>query len=114
MRNEGAALGHFNVADLDLLKAVVEAAREVRDPVLVCASGGEREYFGTRQLAAVVNSLRAEFDLPVFLNADHTHSLTKAVEAANAGFDAVGERQWHHWRGATECEKNVRKAKAHR
>jgi fructose-bisphosphate aldolase class II len=45
---------------------------------------------GTRQLAALVKSLREESGLPVFLNADHTHSLTKAMEAANAGFDAVG------------------------
>ena len=44
----------------------------------------------TRQLAALVKSLREESDLPVFLSADHTYSLAKAVEAANAGFDAVG------------------------
>jgi fructose-bisphosphate aldolase class II len=33
--------------------------------------------------------LRDEFDSPIFLNADHTHSLARAIEAANAGFDAV-------------------------
>jgi fructose-bisphosphate aldolase class II len=36
-----------------------------------------------------VKSLREESGLAVFLNADHTHSLIKAVEAAKAGFDAV-------------------------
>jgi fructose-bisphosphate aldolase, class II len=87
---QGAALGHFNVADLVLLKAVLEAADELGVPVLVGASEGEREFFGTRQLAALAKNLREESDLPVFLNADHTHSLTKAMEAANAGFDAVG------------------------
>ena len=87
---EGAALGHFNVADLVLLKSVFTAAGEIRVPVLVGASEGERDFFGTRQLAALVKSLREESGLPVFLNADHTHSLTKAMEAANAGFDAVG------------------------
>ena len=83
------AIGHFNVADLVLLKAVFAAAREVKVPVLVGASEGEREFLGTRQLAALVRSLREEFDYPVFLNADHTHSLTKAVEAVKAGFDSV-------------------------
>lgn len=87
---EGAALGHFNVADQVLLKAVIAAAAETNLPVLVGASEGEREFFGVRQLAALVKSLRQESDLPVFLNADHTHSLAKAMEAANAGFDAVG------------------------
>src|ERR1700757_5158713 len=87
---EGAALGHFNVADHVLLKAVVAAAAETKLPVLVGASEGEREFFGARQLAALVRSQRAESDLPLFLNADPTHSLAKALEAANAGFDAVG------------------------
>jgi fructose-bisphosphate aldolase class II len=87
---EGSAVGHFNVADQVLLKAVIAAAAEKKGPVLVGASEGEREFFGARQLAALVKSLRQESELPVFLNADHTHSLAKAMEAANAGFDAVG------------------------
>jgi fructose-bisphosphate aldolase, class II len=90
LEKDGGALGHFNVADLVLLKAVVAAAAETKLPVLVGASEGEREFFGARQLAALVKSLRQESDLPVFLNADHTHSLAKAMEAANAGFDCVG------------------------
>ena len=85
-----AAIGHFNVADQVLLKAVTAAAAEAKLPVLVGASEGEREFFGVRQLAALVKSLRQESVIPVFLNADHTHSLAKALEAANAGFDAVG------------------------
>jgi ketose-bisphosphate aldolase len=90
LEKEGAALGHFNVADLALVKAVFGAAEQMRVPVLVGASEGERGFFGTRQLAALVKSLREESDLPVFLNADHTHSLAKGIDAAKAGFDAVG------------------------
>src|SRR5215831_9328140 len=89
LQTEGAGLGHFNVSDQVLLKAVVAAASETKLPVLVGASEGEREFFGARQLAALVKSVRQESDVPIFLNADHTHSLAKAVEAANAGFDAV-------------------------
>src|ERR1700747_301299 len=90
LEKEGAALGHFNVSDQVLLKAVIAAAVETKLPVLVGASEGERGFFGARQLAALVKSLRQESNLPVFLNADHTHSIEKAMEAANAGFDAVG------------------------
>jgi fructose-bisphosphate aldolase, class II len=89
LEKEGAALGHFNVADQVLLKAVVAAAAETKLPVFVGASEGEREFFGARQLAALVKSQREESDVPIFLDADHTHSLAKAVEAAKAGFDAV-------------------------
>ncbi len=33
--------------------------------------------------------MREEYDYPIFLNADHTHSLDKAKEAAMAGFDEI-------------------------
>jgi fructose-bisphosphate aldolase class II len=89
LQQQGAALGHFNVADLVLLKAVVAAAAEAGLPVIVGASEGERNFFGTSELATLVKVMREEHDVPVFLNADHTHSLAKAEEAARAGFDSV-------------------------
>jgi fructose-bisphosphate aldolase class II len=89
LEKQGAALGHFNVADLVLVKSVLAAAAEIGVSVMVGASEGERAFFGTHELAAVVKSLRDQSGLPVFLNADHTHSLTKAVEAVKAGFDSV-------------------------
>src|SRR5499425_1260130 len=88
-QNDGVAVGHFNIADLVLLKAVFASAQELKVPVLVGASEGEREFIGVRQIAALVRSLREEFDFPIFLNADHTHSIVKALEAAKAGFDAI-------------------------
>ncbi len=87
--SDGVAVGHFNVADFVMLKAVLGAGAETHLPILVGASEGEREFLGTRQLAVLFKSLREESDLTAFLNADHTHSLAKAVEAAKAGFDAV-------------------------
>jgi fructose-bisphosphate aldolase, class II len=89
LQKQGAALGHFNVANLVLLKAVVAAAADVNVPVIVGASEGERDFLGTYELAAIVKAMRDEHNFPIFLNADHTHSLAKAEEAARAGFDSV-------------------------
>jgi fructose-bisphosphate aldolase class II len=105
-QTERVAVGHFNVSDLTLLKAVVSAARELRLPVVVGASEGERSFLGTRQIAALVKSLREEFHHPLFLNADHTHSDISAVEAARAGFDAVVFD-----RSALSLEDNIRQTK---
>jgi ketose-bisphosphate aldolase len=85
----GVAVGHFNIADLVLLKAVFASARELNVPLIVGVSEGEREFMGARQVAALVRSLRDEFDFPIFLNADHTHSLEKAIAAAKSGFDSI-------------------------
>src|SRR5262245_36362269 len=88
-QKNGVAVGHFNVADLVSLKGIFAAALELKVPVIVGASEGERRFVGDRQIVVLVQSLREEFDFPIFLNADHTHSLAKALEAARAGFDSI-------------------------
>jgi fructose-bisphosphate aldolase, class II len=88
-QKNGVAVGHFNIADLVGLKAVFDAARELKVPVIVGASEGERAFMGVRQIAVLVKSSREGFDFPIFLNADHTHSLESAIEAARAGFDSI-------------------------
>ena len=42
---DGVAIGHFNVADWVLLKAVLASGQELKVPVVVGASEGEREFF---------------------------------------------------------------------
>jgi fructose-bisphosphate aldolase class II len=103
---DGVAIGHFNIADWVLLKAVLAAAQELGVPGGVGASEGERAFFGTRQIAALVRSLREDGGCPIFLNADHTHSLAKAEEAARAGFDAIVFDL-----SALPLEQNVRQTK---
>jgi ketose-bisphosphate aldolase len=103
----GVAIGHFNISDLVTLKAIFEAARDLDVPVIVGASEGERQFMGVRQVSALVKTLREEYDFPIFLNADHTHSLSSAIEAAKAGFD------WIVFDVSTlPFEENVRQTKA--
>ncbi len=83
------AIGHFNISDLAALKGVVAAAAALRLPVLVGVSEGERDFVGVREIAALIRTIRAEHPYPIFLNADHTHSLSRAEEAARAGFDEI-------------------------
>lgn len=103
----GVAIGHFNVSDLVTLNAVFEAARDLHVPVVVGVSEGERRFMGVPQVAAVVQRLREDYNFPIFLNADHTHSLPAAIEAAKAGFD------WIVFDVSTlPFEQNVRETKA--
>ena len=83
------AVGHFNFSELVVLKAAAEAAHELRVPVVMGVSENEREFLGVRQAAALVRTLREQQGLEIFLNADHTHSIEKAEEAARAGFDMI-------------------------
>ena len=49
----------------------------------------QRDFLGVRQVAALIRTVGEETGKAVFLNADHTHSLAKAEEAARAGFDMI-------------------------
>jgi fructose-bisphosphate aldolase class II len=69
-------------------------------------SEGERKFIGVRQIGDLVRSLREELDLPIFLNADHTHSLANAIEAVKAGFDSIGFDL-----SALPLEENIRQTK---
>ncbi|MBI4193191.1 MAG: class II fructose-bisphosphate aldolase, partial [Candidatus Colwellbacteria bacterium] len=89
------AVGHFNFSDLAGFRAIVRAASELKLPVILGVSEGEREFVGVETAAHLVARAREEYapsfgaPAPFFLNADHTRSLEKAEEAVRAGFDAV-------------------------
>ncbi len=102
----GIAIGHFNVSDLVLLKAVFTAAQQLNVPVIIGASEGERAFMGVNQIAALVRSLRDEYGFPIFLNADHTHSLAGGIEVARAKFDSIVFDL-----SALPFEENIRKTK---
>jgi fructose-bisphosphate aldolase, class II len=105
--SKAVAIGHFNISDLVGLKAALDSARELKVPVIVGTSEGEREFMGTHQAAALVKSLRDQYDFPIYLNADHTHSLKAALEAAEAGYD------WIVFDISTlPFEENIRQTKA--
>src|SRR3989338_2464614 len=88
-REKGVAVGHFNISNTEGLWAVFKAAQSLNVPVIIGVSEGERDFVGVRQAAALVKSLREEFDYPVYLNADHTYSFERVKEAIDAGFDSV-------------------------
>jgi fructose-bisphosphate aldolase class II len=83
------AIGHFNVSDTEMLCGVIAASRSCNVPVVIGTSEGERDFIGPKQVVALVQSLREEFDHPIFLNADHTYSLERVKEAIQVGYDAV-------------------------
>jgi fructose-bisphosphate aldolase class II len=88
-KKNGHAIAHFNISNLDQARAIVEVAQELNQPVIIGASEGEREYMGIDMVRTIVNELNQEYDVPVFLNADHTYTLEKVIEVVEAGYDSV-------------------------
>ncbi len=88
-KNAGKAIAHFNISNLDQARAIVEVAEELNQPVIIGASEGERDYMGIDMIRTIVDELNQEYNVPIFLNADHTYSLEKVQEVIEAGYDSV-------------------------
>jgi fructose-bisphosphate aldolase, class II len=99
LRNN-TAIGHFNFSTFDVADAIVNAAKELNLPVILAVSEGEREFTGVKEAAAWVKVKSEEIEkekltnehinnVHIFLDADHTYSFEKIVEAVEAGFDMV-------------------------
>lgn len=84
------AIGHFNFATADVLRAIVQGAQEAGAPcAMVGTSEGESEFIGLTQAVALVKAIREAAQYPVFLNADHFKSFEKCKAAIDAGYDSV-------------------------
>lgn len=86
---KGIAIGHFNISNLETLRGIFNATKNLNVPVIIGVAEGERKYIGTKQVAALVKSYREEYDYPIFLNADHTYSFLGVKDCIDAGYDAV-------------------------
>lgn len=102
-RGEGFAIGAFNAANLETIKAIVAAATKLQSPVMIEASDGEVRYIGKKQLVALVRAFEQETGIPILLNLDHAPTKESVLEAIDAGFDFV------HFDGSElPYEENVR------
>jgi len=86
---EGKAIGHFNISNIEGLWAVFNAAKNLSTPVIVGVSEGERDAIGLKQAVALVKSIKEEYFFPIFINADHSYTFERVRDAIDAGYDMV-------------------------
>lgn len=88
-QKEGWAIGQFNFSNLEILKGIIQAANEMRAPVILGTSERESKFFGLEEASAIINIYKKRIKLPLFLNLDHGKSLDYIKKAADAGYDAI-------------------------
>ncbi len=88
-RAEKKAIGHFNFSNIEGLYAIARAAKTLNVPVLVGTAEGEEEAVGTKAAVALVKIIREDWQIPIFLNADHHYSFATVKACIDAGYDSV-------------------------
>ncbi len=100
------AIGQFNISTDEHIMAIIIAAKDLKSPVIIGTSEGERKFIGTKQAVALVRVWQKEAGLPIILNADHCKNFESAKQAVDAGYSAV------HFDGSVlSFEENVKVTK---
>jgi len=88
-QKEKFAIGAFNAANLETIKAVTFAAKKLLSPILIECSPGEAMYLGLNQAVSLIRNFEDEFQIPIILNLDHGTDPVMIKNAVDAGFDYV-------------------------
>lgn len=87
------AMPAFNVCNLEMVKAVIEAATIERAPVIVQTYPGDIAHMnfgnGLGALPGIIKTLAAQTDVPVFLHLDHGPGLEYNLRCLNEGYSSV-------------------------
>lgn len=82
-RAEHFAIGQFNFSDFTQMKAIIEAAKNLKAPVILGTSESESNFFGIEEAVALRNIYRKKYNLPIFLNLDHGKSFSTEDKSIN-------------------------------
>ncbi|RFA36734.1 fructose-1,6-bisphosphate aldolase, class II [Virgibacillus dokdonensis] len=91
-KENGYAVGQFNLNNLEYGQAILQAAEEEKSPVIIGVSEGAARYMGGfNVVVAMVKSLMEAYGttVPVAIHLDHGSSFAKCAEAIHAGFTSV-------------------------
>ena len=85
----GYAVGAFNVENMEMVKAVIAAAEELKAPVMLQTTPSTIKYGKLDTYAAIVKAEAERASVPVCLHLDHGSSYELAVQAVKAGYTSV-------------------------
>lgn len=91
-KDNGYAVGQFNLNNLEYAQAILEAAEEEKSPVILGVSEGAGRYMGGFSVVvAIVKALMKEnkTTVPVAIHLDHGSSFEACAQAIHAGFPSV-------------------------
>lgn len=83
------AVGAFNVNNMEIVQAIIEAAEEMNSPVIIQASQGGLKYAGVEYIAALALTAAKEASVPVCVHLDHGTDFEQIVACIRHGFSSV-------------------------
>ncbi|KPU27418.1 tagatose-bisphosphate aldolase [Caloranaerobacter sp. TR13] len=86
---KGYAVGAFNVNNMEIVQAIIEAAKETNSPVILQASQGGLKYAGVEYIAAMAKVAAESAKVPVAIHLDHGTDFVQIMKCIRNGFTSV-------------------------
>src|SRR5262249_5137904 len=83
------ALGAFNVNNMELLQAIIEACEEEKAPVMLQISKGARQYATPVYLKKLIEAAVSLSNIPIAVHLDHGDTYELCKECIDEGFTSV-------------------------
>ena len=85
----GYAIGAFNVNNMEMVQAIIEAAEECKSPVILQVSAGARKYANPVYLCHLVKAAVETSTIPVAMHLDHGADFEICKASIDDGFTSV-------------------------
>ncbi|MGC8991754.1 MAG: class II fructose-bisphosphate aldolase, partial [Verrucomicrobiia bacterium] len=83
------AIGAFNVNNMELLQAVVEACEEEKAPLILQISKGARDYANPVYLKKLIEAAISITNIPIAVHLDHGDTFDLCKQCVDEGFTSV-------------------------
>lgn len=85
---EKYAVGAFNFNNMEQLKAIVDAAKDLKSPIIVSTTQGAIDYAGEKMLYNMVKTFD-DLEIPIVLHLDHGKDFEYVLRCIRAGWTSV-------------------------
>ncbi|MCI9015662.1 MAG: class II fructose-1,6-bisphosphate aldolase [Clostridia bacterium] len=83
------AIGAFNVNNMEIIQAIVDAADEEKSPVILQASSGAIKYARINYLMKMIEAATQETNIPIAVHLDHGPDFETCRMCIDSGFTSV-------------------------
>lgn len=88
-QKRGYAVGAFNCENMEMVRAIIAAAEELRAPLMLQTTPSTVKYASLDTFVGIVAAEAKKATVPVCLHLDHGSSFDLAVQAIKAGYTSV-------------------------
>jgi tagatose 1,6-diphosphate aldolase GatY/KbaY len=88
-QQKGYAIGAFNVENMEMVIAVIEAAESLQSPVILQTTPSTLSYAGPEFFYALVKTASLDKRFPIAIHLDHGNSFNQAILAYHIGYTSI-------------------------